>query len=77
MKLVYSLIALFLIPSFVHGYGLYMSNIQMITKSEIIALVQISKVEKTETKSTHWNYHQVATAKVERTLKGTLPPSVV
>ena len=48
----------------------------MIKNAEIIALVDVSSVESTETKGKGWTYGEVATAKVERVLKGELPKEV-
>jgi len=49
----------------------------MIAKSDAIAIVQIDKVESRETKAEPFDFRQVAHAKAERTLKGTLPESML
>ena len=54
----------------------YAPKAEMIQRSEVIALVQISKVEKAETKGKVWTYHQKATARVEQVLKGKVPEEI-
>ena len=48
----------------------------MIANSQAIALVQIDRIEATQTKGENWTYGQKATAHVERTLKGQLPATL-
>jgi hypothetical protein len=50
---------------------------EMIAKSDAIAIVQIDKVDTLETKAEPFDFRQVAHSKVERTLKGTLPESIL
>lgn len=50
---------------------------EMIQGAEAIAVVNITAVEKTETKGRHWTYSQAAKATVEQTLKGELPEHVM
>ncbi|MDB6124142.1 MAG: hypothetical protein JWQ71_3135 [Pedosphaera sp.] len=50
----------------------YYGKRDMIKQSEIIAIVNVSKVEPTATKRAGWTYHEVATVKVEKVLKGKL-----
>lgn len=49
---------------------------QMIERAEIIAIVNVTSVEKAETKGEHWTYSEVADATVETTLKGKLEKTV-
>ena len=49
---------------------------EMIERAEVIAIVDISRVEKTETKSQPFNYRQIAHATVHQTLKGKLPKEI-
>ena len=54
----------------------YAAEEQMIERAEVIAIVNVARVEKAETKGTHWTYSEIAHATVEQTLKGTLPQTV-
>jgi len=54
----------------------YADEEQMIERAEVIAIVNVTRVEKAETKGAHWTYSEIANATVEQTLKGTLPQSV-
>ena len=54
----------------------FASESEMIALAEIIAIVNISGVEQAETRSTSFNYYEIAHATVEQTLKGTLPKNV-
>src|ERR1043166_1386675 len=49
----------------------------MIRESDFIALVDISRVDDTETKGTHWTYRRKAAATVSQSLKGSLPQDVL
>jgi hypothetical protein len=49
---------------------------QMIADSEVIAVVDISRVEPTKAKGATWTYREVAHASVERVLKGELPKNI-
>jgi hypothetical protein len=51
----------------------FLSKKNMIDQSSVIAVVDVSKLEATSTKSHSWTYRQKATASVERILKGTVP----
>ena len=55
----------------------YASEAETIARSDAIAVVQIEKVEAIETKAEPFDYRQIAHAKVERTLKGILPESIL
>jgi len=55
----------------------YATEAEMIASSDAIAVVQIEKVEAIETKAEPFDYRQIAHAKVERTLKGLLPKSIL
>ena len=54
----------------------YAAEEEMIERAEAIAIVNVTRVEKTETKGKHWIYSEIAHATVEQTLKGTLPQTV-
>src|SRR6266542_6604954 len=54
----------------------YMTEDNMVTRAEIIAIVDISHVERVKTKSRPFNYNEIAYATVQQTLKGTLPQTV-
>jgi len=54
----------------------YAPEDEMIERAEVIAIVDISRVEKTETKSQPFNYSQIAHATVQETLKGKLPKEI-
>jgi hypothetical protein len=49
---------------------------EMIQVADVIAIVNITKVEETRTKGEYWTFSEVAHATVEQTLKGTLPQNV-
>ncbi len=59
-----------------HARAAFQSSEVMIANSDVIALVQIERVEAAQIKGTHWTYGQKVTARVERTLKGELPSSI-
>jgi len=54
----------------------YADEEQMIERAEVIAIVNVTRVEKATTKGTHWTYSEIAHATVEQTLKGTPPQTV-
>lgn len=54
----------------------YAGENEMIFRSEVIAVVDISKVESAKLKREHWTYSEVADATVEQPLKGTLEKQV-
>jgi hypothetical protein len=54
----------------------YATEDEMIRRAEIIAIVDISHVERAKTKSWPFDYNEIAYATVQQTLKGTLPPTV-
>jgi hypothetical protein len=49
---------------------------EMISRSEAIAVVKITKVEKADAKGNVWTYRQRATGEVKQTLKGKLPKEI-
>jgi hypothetical protein len=49
---------------------------EMVNTAEAIAIVEITRVEETTTKGEPFEFRQIAYAKVEQTLKGSLPESV-
>ena len=59
-----------------HAKAAYQTPQIMIANSQAIALVQIERIEATQTKGENWTYGQKATAHVERTLKGGLPATL-
>lgn len=54
----------------------YAPEDEMISRVEVIAIVDISSVEKSTTKGVHWTYGEIAHATVQQALKGKLPQSV-
>ncbi len=70
------LLSLALAPSILWAKAAYYLKADMVRMAEAIALVTITSVDTTDTKGNHWTYKQVATAKVERVLKGKLPSDV-
>ena len=54
----------------------YAPEDEMISRAEVIAIVDISRVERAETKSESETYSEIAHASVHQTLKGTLPQTV-
>ena len=54
----------------------YMNEENMVMYAEIIAIVDISHVERLITKSRSFTYSEIADATVHQTLKGTLPQTV-
>lgn len=63
-------------PAAVLGKALYYGKIEMIRRSEVIAIVNITSVESTQTKGEGWTYSQVAKADVEKVLKGAVPKTI-
>ena len=54
----------------------YMNEDDMVRRAEIIAIVDISHVEHSKTKSWPFDYNEIAYGTVQQTLKGTLPETV-
>ena len=71
-----SVSSLFAMVPHLYAKAYFASESEMIERAEIIAIVNISAVEQAETKSTPFNYYEIAHATVEQTLKGTLPKAV-
>ena len=69
LLLVLALLAFAAPPAISKAY--YAGENEMITRSEVIAVVDISRLESTKLKREHWTYSEVAHAMVEQTLKGT------
>jgi hypothetical protein len=63
------------VPSAIAKLG-YMTEDNMVGYAEIIAIVDISHVERVKTKSRPFDYNEIAYATVQQTLKGTLPQTV-
>jgi hypothetical protein len=63
-------------PLLANAKAAYWGKTEMIRRSEIIAIVNISVVEPTSIKGKGWTYSEVASATVERVLKGKLPEEV-
>src|SRR5687767_12078964 len=76
MKAFITSLALIMSFAVVHGKAAYLQKDRAIKTAEIIAIVDIQKVEPTKTKADGWTYSEVAHANVERVLKGDLPKSV-
>jgi len=53
----------------------FKGKVEMITTAQVIAIVEITEVQKVSVKGAHWTYRQMASAKVEKVLKGELPDS--
>ena len=51
----------------------YAGEVEMIQSSEVIAIVNVTRVEQTNTAGRVWTYGQRAHATVEKTIKGELP----
>ena len=64
------------LASVAQAYPSYKSKTEMIETAEVIAIVEITKVEKVLVHGKEWTYEQKATAKVERVLVGTLSEDV-
>lgn len=75
MKILITLLAMVL-PWAALGKAAFFGKEAAIRKAEIIAIVDIEKVEPTEKKTKGWTYSEVAEAKVDRVLKGELPGTV-
>jgi hypothetical protein len=78
MKYIQSLLALglvLLLAATVQAKAAYKGKGRMIETAEVIAVVEITSVEKASVKGKHWIYGQRALAKVENVLKGKLPAS--
>ena len=58
------------------GKAAYSLADEMIANSEVIAVVDISRVDPTKVNGATWTYREVAHASVERTLKGELPKNI-
>jgi hypothetical protein len=54
----------------------YATEDEMIERAEVIAIVNVARVENAETKAEPFNYSEIAHATVEQTLKATLPQTV-
>jgi hypothetical protein len=54
----------------------YMTEDDMIRRAEIIAIVDISHVERATTKCWPYDYNEIAYATVQQTFKGTVPQAV-
>jgi hypothetical protein len=63
-------------PVLAYGKAGYEDKAEMLKQAEIIALVDITKVESAKAKGKTWTYSEVASAKAERVLKGKLPNEV-
>ncbi|MCE9610470.1 MAG: hypothetical protein K8R23_09780 [Chthoniobacter sp.] len=54
----------------------YATEAEMISRAEVIAIVDISRVERAETKSKLMRYSEIAHATVQQTFKGTAPQTI-
>ena len=59
-----------------HAKAAYKDKVEMTQSAEVIAIVEIKGLQKVEVKGKFWTYHQKASDKVEKVLKGTLPSTV-
>jgi hypothetical protein len=76
-KLLFALLMLVaFLPRDVYAKAYFAMKDEMIEKADIIAVVDIVKVEKIESKGSVWTYSQKAIAKVEQLLKGKIPKEV-
>ena len=64
------------VPLVVAAKAMIFGKKAMFEQSEIIAVVDVTKVDKTITTGRTWTYHEEATASVERVFKGKLPKKV-
>ena len=70
MKMILFGIAFLMINSQSFAKARYANKTEMIFESDAIAIVNITKVEKTEKQGKSWTYHQKASATIEQCLKG-------
>jgi hypothetical protein len=75
-RLLLSLGFVLMLSGHVHAKAAYKNKTQMIETADVIAIVEITAIEKTTTKGGHWTYGQKATANVEKTLKGKVPKGI-
>lgn len=59
-----------------HAKAAFKDKKQMIETAQVIAIVEITGIEKASVKGNPWTYQQKASAKVEKVLKGKLPDKV-
>ncbi|MEI6235861.1 MAG: hypothetical protein WCT04_22630 [Planctomycetota bacterium] len=76
LRIVLPVLSVVLCASFVLGKAAFMSKEEMIHNAEVIAVVEITAIDKTVTKGIDWTFAQKATAKVETLIKGKLPETV-
>src|SRR4051812_28988739 len=72
MKIFTLLLLTLTLPLSSFGKAAYYGKREMIKQAEIIAIVNVSKVEPTTVKGKGWTYREVANIKVEKVLKGKL-----
>lgn len=64
------------LPQSVQAKARFAGKKEMISRSEAIAVVKITRVEKADASGRVWTYRQRATGEVEETLKGKLPEEI-
>ena len=69
-------IAILLMPTGVYAKAKFAYKNEMIEKADVIAVVNITKIEPVQIKGKGWTYRQKATAKVEQSLKGKVPAEI-
>ena len=68
--------ALFMVAPDSLAKAYFATDDEMIQRSEVIAIVDISTVEDIQMKGDHWTYRRRAIGTVHRTMKGSLPREV-
>jgi hypothetical protein len=68
--------AFLIVPTDSLAKAYFATEEEMIQRSEMIAIVDISSVEDTQTKRDHWTYRRKANGTVHQALKGSLPREV-
>jgi hypothetical protein len=77
MKIFILLLLTLALPLSSFSKAAYYGKREMIKQAEIIAIVNVSKIESAAAKGKGWTYGEVATARVEKVLKGKLPETAL
>ena len=75
-KIVLTITILMLMVSVGYGKAYFAPKDEMIEKADVIAIVDITEVYKTNVKGKYWTYSQMATANVEEVLRGDIPKEI-
>jgi hypothetical protein len=67
---------LFFASNAVWAEARYAPKGEMIERSCAIAIVNVKDVKSIKTRGEHWTYHEMASADVEKVIKGSLPSSI-